>query len=1082
MADGQVVFEITADGKHAIASVKDITAAIQSESKKWDRAAGEATDNIEDSFLSMAKKVAAGLSAAKIGKALLDIGKDAINAASDLAEVQNVVDVTFGDGAKQIESWAKTAGRQFGLTETQAKKFTSTIGAMMKSAGMSGDEIVEMSTDLAGLAADMASFYNLDFETAFQKIRSGISGETEPLKQLGVNMSVANLEAFALEKGITKAFNAMSQSEQTMLRYQYLMQATADAQGDFSRTADGFANATRRVETALDTIRTKGGGLLMTIIEPITTGLAGLLESVTAQPEETLFDRINNIQVETDQKIADIGKVAAEAEALIEKLNLITGTSAGEALSKMAVGANKLNANAPETWTALFGSLANVDGLQNVFGSNSVAGKNIEDLANALSSAEVNTDKAEAWKTFLGALSDNADAVANLTGKSVEETAAWLNSLSEAVNSIDASDAEAWNSLLTTLVAGFSADTPEGAKFIQSLAEQFLAMGSDSDVAAQGLAALGYTSEQIADKQSEWLKVCKDLVKTIPGLSSVINTETGEVKGGIGALEDYVKEWKASQEKLLYWKAYYAKKAAQQEAENQLYSLEIEAGGLRIGARKAREEFEKEFSDVSQGQKDSWFGDLAMDRPLSGRAKEYTDAWLAVTDAEAKATEAENKYNTAVEQNSEIIKQNENEKQYLIETVGELTEEEIKAGEAGQQSGEDTSDAWKKSIVTVQEAIKAMADYAQSVHDATAQAVNSVISGFESVHKAGDEFRTKSNELAAQETEALNKYTNVWQKWGSDNTALRKMKEYVDAGGKLTDAEKQAYEALVNVRNAQNELNQSMEKYKPETMAAGLQSQIDYMQEYLDNLEKARELGYSNDLLASLSDGSAESAEYLNSLVNSGQSKQDIEKLNKLYADVQSKKEEFTTGLTEQKLAVDETYQAMVDKAKEAVGELFLGEEASSAMADLVGGLASGLSENESQVAAAVQAIIDDLNRLNTFGVSVNLGSFGSINLNLNTLNGSHATGLDYVPFNGYLAELHEGEGILTAEENRIWQRFKNGGSASQNVDYSALGDVMRDNVKPGGDVYLDGRVVGSVISKQQANSYRSLQRSGWQQ
>ena len=88
---------------------------------------------------------------------------------------------------------------------------------------MSGEQVTEMSTDLAGLAADMASFYNLDFDTAFQKIRSGISGETEPLKQLGINMSVANLEAFALSKGITKAFNDMSQGEQTILRYQYLM-------------------------------------------------------------------------------------------------------------------------------------------------------------------------------------------------------------------------------------------------------------------------------------------------------------------------------------------------------------------------------------------------------------------------------------------------------------------------------------------------------------------------------------------------------------------------------------------------------------------------------------------------------------------------------------------------------------------------------------------------------------------------------------------------------------------------------------------------------------------------------------------
>ena len=187
--DGQIVFEVTADGKHAIADIKAITAAIQKESKQWDSSAKQSTDNIANSFSGMLKKLVAGFSAVKIGKALLDFGKDAIQAASDLQEVQNVVDVTFGDNASTINKWAKSASTAFGLTETQAKKFSSTIGAMLKSSGMSGDEIVEMSTDLAGLAADMASFYNLDFDEAFAKIRSGISGETEPLKQLGVNMS-----------------------------------------------------------------------------------------------------------------------------------------------------------------------------------------------------------------------------------------------------------------------------------------------------------------------------------------------------------------------------------------------------------------------------------------------------------------------------------------------------------------------------------------------------------------------------------------------------------------------------------------------------------------------------------------------------------------------------------------------------------------------------------------------------------------------------------------------------------------------------------------------------------------------------
>lgn len=1066
MADGQVIFEITADGKHAIASVKDVTAAIQSETKKWDQAAGEATKDIDDSFASMAKKVAGYISAAKVGQMMLDWGKAAVEAASDLREVQNVVDVTFGDGAKQIESWAKTAGQQFGLTETQAKKFTSTLGAMMKSAGMSGDEIIGMSTDLAGLAADMASFYNLDFETAFQKIRSGISGETEPLKQLGVNMSVANLEAFALEKGITKSFNAMSQSEQTLLRYQYLMQATADAQGDFARTSDGFANASRRMENALNTIQTKAGDLLLTAIEPLTNEMATLLEQFTATPEETLMDKVNSINVDTESKLADIQKVAEQAENLIGKLEYISGTDAGDALEKMASGANKLNAGSTDTWRSLFTSLQDIDGLQNLFGSNSMAGKNIEDLAQALSSSEVDSGKAEAWKAFLGALSENAEAVSSLTGTSIEETKAWLEGLSEAVNSIDAGDADAWDKLLTTLVSGFSADTPEGQRFMQGLTEQFLAMGSDSDIAAKGLESLGFTSEQIADKQEAWLKTCKELVQTIPGLSDVINTETGEVKGGIGALGQYVTEWKQSQEKLVYWKAFYAKKAALAETQGNLYSMETEAGGAKIAVQNYLKNHPEIARVLDSG------GILAVKDKGGTEAKEL----MTLMKAE---TEARDKYNTALEESAVLTDKLANEETWLNQTVGTLEEVEKDAGNAGQEAGEKTAKSWKESVPVIQEAIAAMKDYAKSVHDSTAQAVNSVISGFNSVGKAGDDLRKKSSELAEQETEALTKYTDVWQKWGSDNEALRAMKAYVDAGGKLTSSEKEAYEALVKVRNAQNELNQSMEKYKPETMAAGLQSQIDYMQEYLDNLEKARSMGYSNDILASLSDGSAESAEYLSGLVNGGQTPEDIEKLNQLYSDVQKKKGEFTDSLTQQKLTVDQTYQAMVDKAKEAVGELFLGEEASSAMTDLVTGLASGLNENESQVAAAVQAIIDDLNRLNSFGISINLGTFGTISF---TLDGSHATGLDYVPFNGYLAELHEGEGILTAEENRIWQRFKNGGTASRNVDYDALGATMRDNVKPGGDVFLDGRVVGQVLSRVQGNQYRALQRSGWQQ
>ena len=223
------------------------TASIQEAREELARASA-ALDQLEDhtnkstdAFSRLAKAI--GL--VMIARKALDTIKTGIDYASDLAEVQNVVDVTFGSATEAINSWSKECLAAYGMNEVSAKRYAGTIGAMLKSSGLAGDAIVDMSKDMVGLAGDMASFYNLDLETAFEKIRSGISGETEPLKQLGINMSVANLEAYALSQGITTAYNEMSQAEQVMLRYNYLMSTTADAQGDFARTQDSYANQTR---------------------------------------------------------------------------------------------------------------------------------------------------------------------------------------------------------------------------------------------------------------------------------------------------------------------------------------------------------------------------------------------------------------------------------------------------------------------------------------------------------------------------------------------------------------------------------------------------------------------------------------------------------------------------------------------------------------------------------------------------------------------------------------------------------------------------------------------------------------------
>ena len=174
-------------------------------------------------------------------------------------------------GAQRINEWAMSAAEAFGESELQAKQFTSTIGAMFKSMGVGQKDLEEMSIGIAGLAGDMASFYNLDPTEAFEKLRAGISGETEPLKQLGINMNVVNLEAYAMAQGITTAYEEMSQAEQATLRYQYIMQATADAQGDFSKTSDSFANQTRILQLELQTLAAEIGQDLM----PIALELVG---------------------------------------------------------------------------------------------------------------------------------------------------------------------------------------------------------------------------------------------------------------------------------------------------------------------------------------------------------------------------------------------------------------------------------------------------------------------------------------------------------------------------------------------------------------------------------------------------------------------------------------------------------------------------------------------------------------------------------------------------------------------------------------------------------------------------------------
>lgn len=274
---------------------------------------GKRTQGAANVAKAAMRAVAAAVAAA--GAAVGAFAIKGVGLASDLQEVQNVVDVTFQDSSGTINQWAKDAATAYGISELQAKKFTGTLGAMVKSMGLSDDQLVEMSTNLTGLAGDFASFYNLDPEEAFNKIRAGIAGETEPLKQLGLNMSVANLEAFALSEGIDKSYKAMTQAEQATLRYNYLMSVSADAQGDYARTSDGFANKQRELSLVTQNLAGELGGKLLPAANEAITLLVDGIKNI----DPAIFDDLA-------QKIGDMAVTMAEAavDAIPKIIDFIT--------------------------------------------------------------------------------------------------------------------------------------------------------------------------------------------------------------------------------------------------------------------------------------------------------------------------------------------------------------------------------------------------------------------------------------------------------------------------------------------------------------------------------------------------------------------------------------------------------------------------------------------------------------------------------------------------------------------------------------------------------------------------------------
>lgn len=231
---------------------------------------------------------------------------EAIDISSDLTEVQNVVDVTFGDMAYKVEDLAQTSIEQFGMSELALKQYASRFQAMGSAMGINSklignaneylnkqtngyialsDSMADVSLNLTKLTADMASFYNMEQKDVAEDLESIFTGQTRPLRTYGLDLTQATLQEWAMKQGLDADIQSMSQVEKTMLRYQYVLANTVAAQGDFARTADTWANQTRILKQNFEQLASVIGGVFINALKPLVKALNTAMSHIIAFAE-----------------------------------------------------------------------------------------------------------------------------------------------------------------------------------------------------------------------------------------------------------------------------------------------------------------------------------------------------------------------------------------------------------------------------------------------------------------------------------------------------------------------------------------------------------------------------------------------------------------------------------------------------------------------------------------------------------------------------------------------------------------------------------------------------------------------------
>ena len=307
------------------------------------------------SLKSMGKQITAAGSKLTTSITLPIIGAAAasIKFASDLEESTNKVNVAFKDSAAGVKDWSNTTLKSFGIAKGTALDMAALFGDMSTSMGLTTDEAADMSKSLVGLAGDLASFKNIGIEEAETALKAIFTGETESLKNLGIVMTQANLDAYALANGFNKTTKQMTQAEQVQLRYAYVMAMTKNAQGDFARTSDGTANQLRIMQESFKELAATLGQNLLPIITPILETINGWVQSFANLDKGTqeMIVKIALMAAVIGPLLLVFGKVAMLISGVVGAMSMLKTATMVQTVATYGLNAALL-AN-PITWIVL---------------------------------------------------------------------------------------------------------------------------------------------------------------------------------------------------------------------------------------------------------------------------------------------------------------------------------------------------------------------------------------------------------------------------------------------------------------------------------------------------------------------------------------------------------------------------------------------------------------------------------------------------------------------------------------------------------------------------------------------------------